>query len=362
MYNANLDPLGIRGQSVGLRPYRTPRGWVVAGGVACVYIPPDLRQCSFFLSAQRGMEGVQPVGSGAFLLIRSPDNQKHFQIYAVTARHCIEACMEMNGPEADIFIRVNGVAGEFREHRTKAKDWISPPDDSGVDLAVCEFEDDGANAGFAVDIEFHEPVCAKDFEDEAISLGQDVFMIGLFVRHPGKKQNTPIARGGIFSAAPSDTVQINLRTQRNPLIKAAKVYLVECRSLGGLSGSPIFAQYATMHRTKYAIEMWNGVPPTRFLGIVSGHCQVNEHEIDAVTENWDPKKDKLNSGIAIVVPAEKVVEILNSEKFASNREIKFARLAAESAPTLDAVEKDEDDPIVNAKRVFDQSVGDSSAS
>jgi hypothetical protein len=68
-------------------------------------------------------------------------------------------------------------------------------------------------------------------ETEAIGIGDEVFMVGLFRNHLGRDRNEPIIRVGNIAAMPTDPI-------RSQVYGDMRAILVEARSIGGLSGSP----------------------------------------------------------------------------------------------------------------------------
>ncbi len=69
--------------------------------------------------------------------------------------------------------------------------------------------------------------------DEQIGLGDDIAIVGLFTNHIGRTRNEPIVRIGNICAMPKDKIVTELGNMYG--------YLIEARSIGGLSGSPVFA-------------------------------------------------------------------------------------------------------------------------
>lgn len=70
-------------------------------------------------------------------------------------------------------------------------------------------------------------------------LGKDheLFFAGLFANFYGAEINIPILRFGSLSAMPTEKIEI----QREGLQrKLAHLFVVECNSIGGFSGSPVF--------------------------------------------------------------------------------------------------------------------------
>jgi hypothetical protein len=88
-------------------------------------------------------------------------------------------------------------------------------------------------------------------------------------------------------------------------------YLVESRSIGGLSGSLVFVNLGVARKLGDQVKHAQGehIPP--LLGIVCGHFYSKETDIDSVTDN-SHEPGNINVGIAIVTPVIKLVEIIRS--------------------------------------------------
>ena len=67
-----------------------------------------------------------------------------------------------------------------------------------------------------------------------IGIGDEVHAVGLFSEAPGHQTNMPIVRVGNIPMMPTEQIQTDMGY--------ADVYLVEARSLGGMSGSPVFVK------------------------------------------------------------------------------------------------------------------------
>lgn len=146
-----------------------------------------------------------------------------------------------------------------------------------------------------------------------VGLGDNVFLVGLFTQHAGSEERIqPIVRFGQLSRMPDDQVRIKLDPQTEVDVYA---YLVETKSWGGQSGSPAFVHYAPdrLHTGAGGNLMMNTVLPPKLLGIVHGHF----HDTGEVRAD-DPYLDepplignvKLNTGIAIVIPAQAIIDLL----------------------------------------------------
>ena len=159
----------------------------------------------------------------------------------------------------------------------------------------------------------------------AIGLGDETFAIGLFRHHAGSERNIPIVRIGNIAALPEEA----FRT-RQGLMKA---YLVEMRSIAGLSGSPVFVDLPSAGPP---MAYWGGIsdprikPPDpeqvnwfryRFLGLIHGHFDIPNLAEDSVVEDDDAAESGgINTGIGIVVPAEKITETLYQSDLQQERD------------------------------------------
>jgi len=67
-----------------------------------------------------------------------------------------------------------------------------------------------------------------------IGLGDETFAIGLFRSHYGQQRNMPVIRVGNIAAMPEEPIAAKYGKD------FIEGYLVEMRSIAGLSGSPVF--------------------------------------------------------------------------------------------------------------------------
>ena len=151
-------------------------------------------------------------------------------------------------------------------------------------------------------------------EGASIGPGDRTFTVGLFTRLQGQQANTPIVRTGNVAAIPNATVAISLSGQ----IVDSEVYLIEARSMGGLSGSPVWVQETGSFSAPRATDWKKGEPVTAcvstsmyLLGLMHGHWTIRPAEHDRVDfRTGGPVDDSIALGIAVVVPAKKILEIL----------------------------------------------------
>src|SRR5262249_51151402 len=115
-----------------------------------------------------------------------------------------------------------------------------------------------------------------------------------------------IVRSGHLALSPPEEMPIN--NWDTPMMRA---FLIEMRSLGGLSGSPVFVQRSIAVQP---IEETGRMPLAAgsifLLGVMRGHWEVPQHALDYASPPHGKEQDLLNAGIAIVQPADQVVEIM----------------------------------------------------
>jgi len=122
------------------------------------------------------------------------------------------------------------------------------------------------------------------FEEFEIGIGHDVFVTGLFRHHHGEQKNIPIVRVGTIAALDEEKVQTTVYLR--------DAYLIECRSIGGLSGSPVFLQVESelMLKVRTAQTLPTHPPGTYLLGVMHGHFDSDEAEVDSGGEDVEKTK------------------------------------------------------------------------
>ena len=260
-----------------------------------VRIYEDLKKCVGYIAVGNA-EPFTPIGT--FFFVAVGEQGAHYS-YAVTARHVIDGAIS-KGYEW-VVIRLNSIEGGLSLYRCRADAWIGH-DDPSVDLVVHPM---GIGAGND-HLLFHmnEVVDQQLMDDFQIRAGHEVFIMGLFRHHHGQRKNIPIVRVGSIAALDEEKVQTKAYLR--------DALLIECRSIGGLSGSPVFLpiEHSVMLRTK-------PTPPVRppgsyLLGIVHGHFDADASGLDW-SDTGLTSDGKINTGIAIVTPVGKLVELLGQD-------------------------------------------------
>jgi hypothetical protein len=299
-------------------------GWAVRPGRSCgdpakllMRIPDGLLDPPVFLAVER---------SGSFLLAGTAFvlalQEKHPHLYLVTARHCVEKAE----PHGGLSVRLNTREGgaEFLRLNTT---WYFP-DSEADDVAVTPLPITLHNH-FDIAPQSISPWAMTDefVEAETIGVGDEIVVIGLFTRRGGKNRNRPIVRTGIIAAMPDEPlVDLNSGLEYD-------AYLVEVRSVGGLSGSPVYLDLPPGRVTDSG-EFEMDRRTFKLLGLVRGHWDKRTEEFADFEES---EMDQLNTGIAIVTPIQKAVEvILTTEELVEKRKEFDEWYAGLDAPTADS--------------------------
>jgi hypothetical protein len=251
--------------------------------------------------------------------------------YVVTAKHVIAAIKSKNLDK--VYLRVNTYDG-FRYVETNIDRWRDHPDDYRIDVSVMPFALPTNQFDFMT-IPVSMATTEEIIENYMIGLGNEVFMVGLFSGHSGQKKNLPIVRTGNLALMPDEPIEVKIMGMREKI----DAFLIESRSIGGLSGSPVFI------RADYVLKTKPSPPSPRtvfWLGLIHGHWGISV-EPDAIEQDdvSIPKQEKVNMGIAIVVPATKIVEVINQDFFSDKRKERIEELEQKkSLSTLNKAEVD----------------------
>jgi hypothetical protein len=100
-----------------------------------------------------------------------------------------------------------------------------------------------------------------------------------------------------------------------------EAYLIECRSLGGLSGSPAFVSLENILWVRGSSPLGGPLRPILnyeyyWIGLVHGHWRGDQAALD-IPGNSD--EERLNTGIAVVIPSSTIMEVINQPRLAGMR-------------------------------------------
>jgi hypothetical protein len=284
--------------------------WILASEpVDPMQINQDVLQCVAFLGHKKMLANgdTEIVPSGTVFFVAYPLSPGREAVYAVTARHVIEG-IEKEGMDALPYLRLNRPEGA-EWCQIARKQWVFP-DDPTVDVAIASLAGIVlGNGNNTVPLKMF--VTDRILADHRIGSGHDVFFPGLFSNHAGTERNMPVMRTGSIAAMPTERV----RTDWNSI----HAYLIEARSIGGLSGSPVFVQSGPIrYSDAEGYKCTFGNIEYFLLGLVQGHYGVDILSVGPV--QGDPLRKSLNMGIAIVVRAGDIIAALEHPTFAAQRE------------------------------------------
>lgn len=186
---------------------------------------------------------------------------------------------------------MNNIDGSSKWYKSDIKDWISHSDKT-VDVSAISARLDRSHDHLT--IEYSNFADKSTFINDEISPGDEIFITGLFKHHIGEDKNIPIIRVGNLAAMN----EVNVTTQLGNI----DAYLAEVRSIGGLSGSPVFLNLGTTRSIGGKIVTAKK-DIIYFLGLIHGH-------FDDLISNADKEVSRINTGIAMIVPSQKVVELI----------------------------------------------------
>jgi hypothetical protein len=266
-------------------------------------------------------------GTGFVLMLEAYD----FSFpYVVTAKHVIDQATGEKRSR-DALLRVNGRDGDVKYIKTKPTAWQQHPDHAEgvnkrkyIDIAVYGLVNYREWAKTDLDkYDFtylmEEDLCTEEIiKKYSIGLGDEVAIPGLFLSHIGTSKNVPIVRTGNIAAMRGEEP---VPTSHGPM----DAFLVEMRSVGGISGSPVLTHMAIRPRTLLPQSSDpTGIEQSEkshyLLGLVHGHYTITTQ--DEWVFKTNQQVGDINAGISIVVPASKIMETISgSAPFAEDIEM-----------------------------------------
>ena len=273
-------------------------------------VPEQMLKCVCFLCVQRtSTQGAswRYGGTGFFVAVPCETRPPRALIYVVTARHCIDRA---GGP---VHLRVNRIDGD--SEFLKAESGWAFSADPAADVAVLPW----APPPDKYEYTFLPPLILLTPERRAqlgIGPGDELIITGLFTERYGRQRNLPIVRTGIIAAMPDEPLFDENTGLEYP------AYVAEVRSIGGLSGSPVFA-YLPPERAYPGAE---NVDPRRclfLLGIVRGHWDYKTRKTTLAFS--DDELQAVNMGMALITPIEEVTRVIHGPELTASR----SRAAAE---------------------------------
>jgi hypothetical protein len=290
------------------------RSFLLACTEGCMDIAERARKSVVFIGAKDKISGTFiPLGTGFLAVKQCKDIQ--FQ-HVITARHVLDMVV---GDE--VAIRVNIKDGGSDIATVPKKSWyLHPGTDPYIDVAVCpmmfaQHHYDIVHINLDVDV-------YDGKQHRLLEVGDEVFATGLFTSHHGEAHNIPTARFGNIAAPADEPVLTEYGDMHG--------YLVEVKSLAGLSGSPVFVRF---HPPPQILGIR---PSTHLIGLMHGHFLVENPE-DAISPSGkDRTTGQINTGIGLVIPADYILDLVNHPDREAERVAAVERIRKRSKVRADA--------------------------
>jgi hypothetical protein len=338
-------------------------------------IPQGVVDTAFYLYETRAdaKSGRNPQGTGFLFSIPVQGGElAEWHVYGVANWHVAVQEDKAGCVRPAPVIRLNRQDGKVQVVNLSPKDWHFI--EGGPDVAVAPLELDFDNYRVnMVSALFNFIATQDDIDARNIGVGEDVFMIGLFVDHGGIERNAPSARFGNISMLPSKDAPIEQQTGY-----MGECFILDMHSRTGFSGSPVFvyrtfgsdltkslAQQARvvatpsrMSRTpfQFSIEATDedlfGGALFKFLGIHFGQFP-EDYEIQSGKSVPEGRKRHLvregdrvigMSGMTTVIPAWEILRVLNLPELARMRDDKNERVKREREKRRNSIPKAEQAP------------------
>ena len=274
-------------------------------------VPPEIKTVVAFVFAP-GPTGGPPIphGTGFFVGVKHPKDETRSFVYLVTAKHVLQS-VDRRSWLPKILLRLNTRKGDlgFIEipivPSGRGQTIFLHPTDTTTDVAVIPGLPDEKQFDFKF-LPDELLTSKQDFASLKIVEGSEVFFTGLFSPHVGTRRNYPVIRFGRVALITDERVKFGDHD--------ADLYLVDTGAYGGNSGAPVFF-YLGSDREPGAIIV--GPPVLKLAGVMSGTF-LDLQPLRAI-ETARIAVAPSSMGIAAVVPAYKVKEILAGPELSRRR-------------------------------------------
>ncbi|MGA8747018.1 MAG: hypothetical protein WB507_14305 [Solirubrobacterales bacterium] len=313
----------------------------------------QFRECVAFLRTRTDAANIKPVATAFFVHVPITGNRA--AVYLVTAAHVVQ---KARARSKSLFVRVN---------QTDIWEDLEIPDlawhehgESDVAIAEIQLPEDFRGKTIPLEILATDDQCQK----YDIGEGDDVFMSSLFTEFTGRERDQPIVRFGSVALGRHEPLAVTMPHAETTM----EAYLVEVRSWGGQSGSPVFVSF--MGSSGYA-EKRDRPVRAKLLGLMHGHYEIpakvnfnpstssTAPEIITETASAETKATApVNAGIGVVMPAQKIIDLLMEDELVAKRDEEKKRLEDdEPTPVPDSLEDDEPSGFERFEDLTDKLLG-----
>jgi hypothetical protein len=218
--------------------------------------------------------------------------------YLVTNRHVALCWNEQNQPMEVLSVSIRGNLKDGTSQSVPLNangnlQWIFPKDAS-VDLAVSPILPPPTADVLLIPSALFATKAVMS--EKQVVEGSRIMFTGFFYQFPGERKIQPIVREGILAMVPDEPLKTFTGLP-------GTVYLGDVHIFRGNSGSPVFVDVAAGFGYDY-----------RFLGVVSGNFS-EDQDFNLQIDTTISGKERANSGIAIIVPADELKSLIDNDPF-----------------------------------------------
>jgi hypothetical protein len=203
--------------------------------------------------------------------------------------------------------------------------YAHPTEASAVDVAVTPFASAQRDLLDLEPVPEHLFTSGERMRKASIGVGDEITAIGVFTRFSYEDRHLPIVRTGHLAMLPTLRIPVKY-------FEPMEAYVAE---IEGLSGSPVWVRPTDYFNAaqKDGGKEKPSVPfscdtDVIFLGLLQGRRAVSEAAMEGQSAQYT---EKMTSGMSIVVPAHKILEVINQPELAAMRTKNDEKIAKKSS-------------------------------
>lgn len=269
-----------------------------------VQLAHDLSSTVIFLFEE---EGDDPIGTAFIVSYPIPGESGSYVPLVVTAKHVVGDHEVVKGR----FTQKSGISPAFIRYplgtlRRAGDVWEHP--EEGVDIVVFRIPEFEKLEYRAIPI---GAIASREiYQGEDINATDRIVFPCMLTNFMGTTRNYPVIRDGCIALIPDEPVPVKIEYGAKCILSDQEVILIDATSIQGASGSPIFLWPGP--RLKHgAFDVKGGT--AWLLGVMHGFYLAEPREVVGRRASWIDVEFEENTGIAIVFPSWRLLEILGSE-------------------------------------------------
>jgi hypothetical protein len=287
-------------------------------------LPDRILRTPFLL----GFKKETPQYAASAFVVAVPGAHGNSHLYVVTAKHLadrMDCCPIIMG-----FSYRDGSKALLEEDSVH---WYAHPTEaSAVDVAVAPFAPAQRDLLDLEPVPEHLFASGERMRKASIGVGDEIAAISVFTRFSYEDRHLPIVRTGHLAMLPTLRIPV---ANFDPM----EAYVAE---IEGLSGSPVWVRPTDYFNAaqKDGREENPSDPSNRdteviFLGLLHGRWAVSKSAMEGQSAQYT---EKMVSGMSIVVPAHKILEVINQPELAAMRTKNDEKIAKKSSSAGSYVE------------------------